>query len=111
MQRTLARFAAAGAVVGFGTDDGAVRDHFYAYTAHRELTLMVQAGMTPRAALAAATRVSAEFLRLKDLGTLEPRKRADFVVLDANPLDDVANTQKIAAVYLNGRKLEPPRAR
>jgi imidazolonepropionase-like amidohydrolase len=106
MQRSLAKLSAAGAVIGFGTDDGAVRDHFYAYTAHRELRLMVEAGMTPAAAIAAATRVSANFLRLRDLGTLEPGKRADFIVLDANPLDDIANTQKIAAVYLDGQKLD-----
>jgi len=106
MQRSLARLSTAGAVIGFGTDDGAVRDHFYAYTAHRELRLMVEAGMTPSAAIAAATRVSADFLRLRDRGTLEAGKRADFIVLDANPLDDIANTQKIAAVYLDGRKLD-----
>lgn len=106
MQRTLAKLTAAGAVIGFGTDDGAVRDHFYAYTAHRELRLMVQAGVSPRAAIAAATRVSADFLRLRDLGTLDAGKRADFIVLDANPLDDIGNTQKIANVYLGGQKLD-----
>ena len=106
MQRTLAKLTSAGAVIGFGTDDGAVRDHFYAYTAHRELKLMVQAGMPPAQALAAATRVSADFLRLPDLGTLDPGKRADFIVLDADPLDDISNTQKISSVYLGGRKLD-----
>jgi imidazolonepropionase-like amidohydrolase len=102
MQRSLAKLNVAGVTLVLGTDDGAVRDHFYAYTAHRELTLMVQAGMTPAQVLTAATRTSAEVLRLTDLGALEPRKRADFLVLDANPLDDIANTTKIAAVYHNG---------
>ena len=102
MQRSLAKLNAAGVTLVLGTDDGAVRDHFYAYTAHRELTLMVQAGMTPAQVLTAATRTSAAVLRLTDLGSLEPRKRADFLVLDANPLDDIANTTKIAAIYHDG---------
>jgi imidazolonepropionase-like amidohydrolase len=67
---------------------------------------MVQAGVSPGAAIAAATRVPADFLRLRDLGTLDAGKRADFIVLDANPLDDIADTQKIADVYLGGQKLD-----
>jgi imidazolonepropionase-like amidohydrolase len=102
MQRTLARLNAAGVPLVLGTDDGAVRDHFYAYTAHRELRLMVEAGMTPAQALTAATRTSADVLRLTDRGRLEPGSRADLPVLDANPLDDIAHTTKIAAVYQNG---------
>jgi imidazolonepropionase-like amidohydrolase len=67
---------------------------------------MVEAGMTPAQALTAATVTSADFLRLADRGTLDAGKRADFVVLDANPLDDIANTKRIADVYLGGRKLD-----
>jgi imidazolonepropionase-like amidohydrolase len=106
MQRSLAKLNAAGARIGFGTDAGAVRDHFYAYTDHRELQLMVNAGMTPAQALTAATVTSADFLRLKDRGTLESGKSADFIVLDANPLDDIAITKKIASVYLRGQELD-----
>jgi imidazolonepropionase-like amidohydrolase len=102
MQRTLARLNAAGVTIVLGTDDGAVRDHFYAYTAHRELRLMVEAGMSPAQVLTAATKTSADVLRLTDRGRLEPGSRADLLVLDANPLDDIAHTTKIAAVYLNG---------
>jgi imidazolonepropionase-like amidohydrolase len=106
MQHSLAKLNAAGVRIGFGTDDGAVRDHFYAYTAHRELGLMVDAGLTPAQALTAATTTSAEFLRLPDRGTLDPGKSADFIVLDANPLDNIANTQKIARVYLRGQEID-----
>jgi len=95
-----------GARIGFGADAGAVPDHFYAYSAHRELQLMVEAGMTPEQALAAATSTSANYLRLNDRGTLDAGKSADFVVLDANPLDDIANTKKIAKVYLKGQELD-----
>jgi imidazolonepropionase-like amidohydrolase len=102
MQRTLARLNAAGVTIVLGTDDGAVRDHFYAYTAHRELRLMVEAGMSPAQGLTAATKTSADVLRLTDRGRLEPGSRADLLVLDANPLDDIAHTTRIAAVYQNG---------
>ena len=50
----------------------------------------------------AATRNGAEFLHLPDTGTLDAGKSADFIVLNANPLDDITNTRKIAAVYLRG---------
>jgi len=106
MQRSLAKLNAAGVRIALGADSGAVPDHFHAYTSHRELQLMVEAGMRPAQALTAATVTAADFLRLADRGTLEAGKRADFVVLDANPLDDIANTKKIADVYLGGRKLD-----
>jgi imidazolonepropionase-like amidohydrolase len=106
MQRNLAALNLAGARIGFGTDSGAVPDYFHAYNAHRELQLMVQAGMTPAQALTAATVTSAAFLRLADRGTLDRGRSADFIVLDANPLDDIANTRKIAQVYLRGQEID-----
>ncbi len=106
MERSMAVLNAAGVRLALGTDDGAVRDHFYAFTAHRELQLLTRAGLKPARALDVATRESAEFLRLADLGTLEPGKRADFIVLDANPLDDIVNTRKIAAVYMRGEAVD-----
>ena len=75
---------------------------------HTELENMVAAGMTPAQVLVAATRTSAAILGLDDLGDVAPGKSADFVVLDANPLDDITNTRRIAGVYLRGRGL--PRA-
>lgn len=105
MQRSVARLHQAGVTIGFGTDDGAVRDHFYAFTAHRELRNMVAAGMSPTAAITAATGTTARFLGAADIGVLKEGRSADFLVLDANPLDDIANTTRIADVYLRGERV------
>ena len=67
---------------------------------------MVLAGMTPMQVIVAATRNGAEFLRIADAGTLQAGKSADFIVLDANPLDDITNTRKISSVFLRGVTLD-----
>jgi len=73
---------------------------------HEELALLVKAGLTPMEALQSATRNAAEFLeRLDSQGTVAAGKNADLVLLDANPLDDIRNTQKIRAVILRGKLL------
>ncbi len=77
---------------------------FPGFSLHDELALLVEAGLTPLEALQAATVNAAEFLGVKEtLGTIEKGKSADLVLLDANPLEDIRNTQKINAVILNGR--------
>ncbi len=78
----------------------------YGYTLHRELQNLVEAGLTPYAALAAATRTPAEYLRaLNTIGVIARGKRADLVLLEANPLDDIRNTEKRVGVMLSGRWL------
>jgi imidazolonepropionase-like amidohydrolase len=74
-----------------------------------ELALLVRAGLTPMEALQSATRSPARFLRMEDsLGTVEPGKVADLVLLDANPLDDIRNVHRVHSVMLRGRYLAPP---
>ena len=66
----------------------------------------VDLGLTPAQAIAAATARPAELLGIADAGTLAVGKRADFVVLDANPLENIRHTRKISNVYLNGVRLD-----
>jgi len=78
----------------------------YGWTIHRELESLVATGLTPYQAIAAATRTPAEFLRAsKEWGTIERGKRADLLLLEANPLEDIRNTARIAAVVMGGRWL------
>ncbi|MEQ1947224.1 MAG: amidohydrolase family protein [Bryobacteraceae bacterium] len=105
MQKNLQKLNAAGVTLVLGGDSGAVPDHFHAFTSHREMQLMAEAGMTPAQVLASATVTGADFLRLRDKGTIEAGKSADLLVLDANPLENIANTRRIAHVYLGGQNV------
>jgi imidazolonepropionase-like amidohydrolase len=102
LQRSLKKLSDAGARIVLGGDTG-LQDDPFGFAEHRELELMVEAGMTPMQAIVAATSSGADFLRLKDTGILAPGKRADFLVLDDNPLEDITNTRRIAQVFLKGR--------
>jgi imidazolonepropionase-like amidohydrolase len=107
LARGVVRLNAAGVRIGVGTDGGGQQgDQFIGWTMHTELENMVAAGMTPAQVIVAATRTSAEILGLDDLGMVAAGKSADFVVLDANPLDDIANTRRIVKVYLRGREVD-----
>ncbi|HVG09263.1 MAG TPA: amidohydrolase family protein [Thermoanaerobaculia bacterium] len=88
-----------------GTDSGWGNPYTFAgFSLHDELALLNRAGLSPMETLQSATLNPARFLGLQDkLGTVEAGKIADLVLLEANPLDDVTNTRKIAAVVVNGR--------
>ena len=101
---TLKTMRRAGVQVMAGTDTGNAYT-FPGIDLHRELELLVQAGFTPLEALRSATLEPAQFLGTKDLGSISPGKLADLVLLDADPLKDIRNTQKIAAVFVGGQYL------
>jgi imidazolonepropionase-like amidohydrolase len=82
-----------------GTDEG-----IPAYSVYREMELFVKAGFSPMDALRAATAVSAQAMRVdKDLGTIEKGKRADLLVLDANPIDNISNIRTVRFVMKDGK--------
>jgi len=98
--RNLAKMNAAGVRIVVGTDGNTP------WAPHVEMEDMVKAGMTPSQVIVAATRNGAAFLKLTDVGTIEANKSADFLVLDANPLDDIANTRRISSVYIRGAAVD-----
>lgn len=98
--RNLSRLSAEGVTIAFGTDGGA------GWSPHAEMEDMVRAGMTASDVIVAATQTSAAMMGLDDLGTLAPGKSADFIVLEANPLEDITNTRRIADVYLRGEAVD-----
>ena len=98
--RNLAKMNAAGVKIVIGSDGNTP------YAPHIEMEDMAAAGMTPMQVIVAATRNGTQFLRMNDAGTIEANKSADFIVLDANPLDNITNTRKISSVYLRGAQID-----
>ncbi len=97
---------AAGARVVLATDTGIQPGHTFGSGEHVELARWVQLGMSPAEAIVAATSRPAMLMGQADLGTLAVGKRASFIVLDANPLENILHTRRIADVYLDGARVD-----
>ncbi|MEW5974407.1 MAG: amidohydrolase family protein [Acidobacteriota bacterium] len=104
-QKNLKKVFDAGVKIAFGTDSGPPA-RFQGYFEHRELELMVQAGLTPSQALQTATGNAAACLKLKEVGRLEAGKQADIVLLDGDPLEDIVQTRQISRVWVAGREVD-----
>jgi imidazolonepropionase-like amidohydrolase len=102
-QQNLKRLFEGGVHIGFGTESGAMPGRIPGFAEHRELELMVRAGLTPMQVITAATGENAKLLHATDRGTIVVGKRADLLVLDGDPSMDIVNTRKIFAVYHDGR--------
>jgi imidazolonepropionase-like amidohydrolase len=98
--RNLKRMNDAGTRIVLGTDGN------IPWEPHREMENMVIAGMTPMQVIVASTSRAAEFMRLTNQGALQQGKSADFIVLDANPLDNITNTRRISMVILRGAAVD-----
>jgi imidazolonepropionase-like amidohydrolase len=98
--RNLGRLSKEGIKICLGSD-GPIP-----WAAHEEMADMAGCGMTPAQVIVASTRNAADLIGVTDVGTVAPRKTADFLVLDANPLDDITNTRRISAVYLRGSQVD-----
>jgi imidazolonepropionase-like amidohydrolase len=104
MLRSLKKLSDAGARLVFGADTG-IQDHIQGFMEHHELALIAEAGISPAKVIQIATSASAEVLGV-DTGLLAQGKRADFLVLDANPMYGIENTRQISAVYLGGEAVD-----
>jgi imidazolonepropionase-like amidohydrolase len=111
--RYTARLNAAGVTLAVGTDSGGVTgEQFFGLGTHIEMEIQAtKAGLSPMQALVAGTRTAAAVLGLDQLGTIAPGKSADFLILNGNPLDNIANTRRIDRVYLRGQEFPRPAMR
>jgi imidazolonepropionase-like amidohydrolase len=105
LQHSLAKLAKANAKIILGCDTG-LEDHLFGMSEQRELESMVNAGMTPMQVIVSATNRAAEYLKLDKMGRLAAGKEADFLVLDANPLDGIMNAQRISRIYIKGAEID-----
>ena len=103
--KNLKKLFDAGVLVALGTDSGAFPPRAQGFSEHLEMQLMVSAGLTPMQAITVATRNAAQAMKLSDQGTLSPGMRADFIVLNSNPAEDIRATQSIHAIWKKGKKV------
>nr|WP_277875488.1 amidohydrolase family protein [Acetobacter lambici] len=98
----------AGVKIGFGTDSGATPLRVPGVAEHRELALMVQAGLTPLQALHIATQEAATLLDLHDRGVIAAGKRADLLVVAGNPANTISNVDRVVETWANGSVVAGP---
>lgn len=106
LRTNMPRYIANGARLVLGTDAGIDARHAFGWADHHELSRWVRSGVAPMEAIVAATSRAATLIGATDLGTLAVGKSADFLVLFANPLDDINNTRRIDKVFLKGAALD-----
>jgi imidazolonepropionase-like amidohydrolase len=106
IRRSFGSAIARGVPIILGTDAGALPDHFFGYSGHKELEIFVALGMSPEQAIEAATYKAASQLGLNDRGLLEKGRRADFLLLNSSPMINIRATQDIHAVFLLGKELD-----
>ncbi len=100
------KLADAGALVAFGTDSGANPYRLQGFAEHRELQLLVDAGLTPLQAIHSATGMNAAMLGIEaKTGTIEKGKQADVLVLNADPTENIQNTEKIDMIFHGGKQV------
>jgi imidazolonepropionase-like amidohydrolase len=102
LRNNFPKMIAAGVRLVLGTDAGISSGYTFGSAEYHELGRWVQFGLPASQAIAAATSRGAEAMGLKDAGTLAAGMRADFIVMNANPLDDIRNARQINSVYLHG---------
>jgi imidazolonepropionase-like amidohydrolase len=105
----LKKLSDGGVRIALGTDSGGAADRFFiqGYSEHREMELMVQSGLTPMQVIQSFSKGAAEALGIdKEFGTLAKGKAADLLVLEKNPLENIANMRSIQTIYLGGKKFE-----
>jgi imidazolonepropionase-like amidohydrolase len=105
-RRNLERAAGAGLLIAMGTDAGPSPERFQGYFEHLEMEMMAESGLSASQVLRAATSDAARALKLDDIGTLKAGARADFVVLDRDPLEDIRNTRTVSGVWIAGNAVK-----
>jgi len=108
-ERGVKQFIESGAVMGMGTDSGTPMN-FHSEALWREIKVHVDMGMTPMRAIAAATRVNAQIVGRRDVGTIEPGKAADIIVVNGNPLFDIVALSHVEIVVKDGVVYKGPHA-
>lgn len=102
--KNIAALYKAGVKIAMGTDTG-VAARFQGYFEHMEMSMMVDAGMSPMDVIRASTAIAAECINKGDVGTLEPGKWGDLIVLGKNPAEDINNTKTIESVWIAGNRV------